>query len=107
MDKLSIGIVKIEYDKEGKVIRANFYPSMNLEADDDLKNQLQTIKNSDQETVKSNASLVMAAWFSKMTDIELADREKYEISTNIISCDKHWDGTIKMCVIEFEFKERA
>lgn len=105
MKNFEIGTVGITYDKQGTATKAEFNPTVGFNLDTNVIKQLASIKQQDPEILKQNAGFVMAAWFSKLNDIELADRDKYEIATEIVSCDRYSDGKIKMCRIRFTFKE--
>lgn len=48
----------------------------------------------------------LAAWFTKMNEIELADRDRYDINSEIVGCDKHPNGSIKKCTLKYTFKLR-
>lgn len=95
-----IGVATIEYNGKGAVVRANFQPIKKFEVD------LSQLKgNEDEKTVRDNAELIMASWFSKVNEIELADRDKFKIESKVLDCRKWPDGTIKKCWIEFYLKE--
>lgn len=95
-----IGTAKIEYDPDGKVIKTQFISQLRLNPLN-LEKQLADIKQGDEEAIKANATLIMAAWFSQVAEIELADREKYKITDKIVECVKFDTGQIKKCSIQF------
>lgn len=102
-NKQEIGIAKIEYDKNGVVTSAEFEPTLKLNNPEALKAELSTIQCGDEPTLKYNADLVLAAWFAKVSDIELADREKYKIESEIVTCAKYPNGLVKSCTMKFFF----
>lgn len=103
-----IGIVTVNYDSEGTVISATFKPTMEIEFDNDLLEQLRNTKSpTEPETVQQNAELALGAWFSKVNEIELADRELYDLVTEVVYCDKHDNGNVATCAIRFIFKLRV
>lgn len=102
-----IGIARIEYNEDGTVKSAIFEPTMKVEAKADTLSPFLSIEdgNSSEEAVKEHAIIALATWFNKMNEIELADREKYTIDTEVVSCEKYPSGSIKICQIEFHFEE--
>lgn len=108
MKDSKIGIVTMEYAQTGKIIQATFAPIMVVELEEELFYQLEEIKpTTDPAVLRSNADLVMASWFTRTNEIELADREKFSIVSDIIDCRKYETGQIKKCVIEYTFKKIA
>lgn len=106
MEKLVIGNVLMMYDEEGNVINAIFDPTMKLDFKEPLSDQLQQIKCSeDVTTVQQNADTIFAGWFSKLNEIELADRTKYEIKSNVLDCEKYPNGKVKKCLIQYVYQE--
>lgn len=106
MKQVEIGRVVLKYNEEGKVVETHFEPTMRIQADQTLLNQLETIKaDKDDKIVKANADLVFANWFNKMNEIELADREKYEVASEITECKKDTKGLVRVCSIRYIFKE--
>jgi uncharacterized protein YdeI (YjbR/CyaY-like superfamily) len=103
---LEIGITTIEYNEDTTVKIAKFTPTMEVSIPDEL---LQKLKESgewkDPEKLKENSDFIFASWFSKMNDIELADREVSEIVSEIIVCEKYPNGNIKKCSMKYIFKE--
>lgn len=76
--KQEIGIATITTNQAGTtVVRASFKPTMQLDACDELIKQLQDCLPAGD--VKSKAETVFAAWFSKLNEVELADRSEYKI----------------------------
>ena len=108
----SIGVVTINYTKTGEVKSSNFTPTLKVEATDEIIEELKKMsKADDADIVVNQAGLVMASFFSKMNEFELADRNKYEIVGKTIECVKYSKSEvkekiqlIKKCVIEFIFK---
>jgi hypothetical protein len=106
MKEQEIGIANIKYKQDGSVFSADFTPSkVNLGGGFGPPNQLLNIKQGTAEEIKNNAELVMASWYSKMNEIELADRNQYEIKGEIIRCDKYPDGAVMQCEVRFVFKQ--
>lgn len=101
---MRIGTVHLEYDELGKLIQAFFNPEIKIEADEDLLTKLSEIKNSDEKNICEQANTLFATWFSKMNEIELADRTEYHIINELVACEKFDSGAIKSCAIEFNFE---
>jgi hypothetical protein len=109
MKPLTLGIVVIKYDENGNVITdgTHFEPTMKLPLNANVEEELKQIQGCDDtETLKHNAEMVLSGWWSKMTEIEFADREKYHIHSEAKSCEKYDNGKIKECTMEISFRER-
>lgn len=103
---VEIGKTVIEYGEDGKVKTAKFEPVITVTADDNLLAQFKAVdSNGDLETLKNNAELVFAAWFSQLSNIELADREQYGIVSEIVNCEYYEPGRIKSCCIKMIFRK--
>lgn len=101
--KTTIGNATILYSREGKATHSFFVPAIHTIPCDVIEAQLLTTTPKTGEQAKEQAQRVLADWFSKVEDIELADRETGEITSTIVSCEK-WDNDIpKSCTIEFVF----
>lgn len=108
MKDLEIGIATLRYDKTGEATHASFESTMLLDFDKDLLKQLERVPDSeDAEAIKQNADLVFAGYFSKLNEIELADREQYEVISEIVNCLKYENGKAKECTIRFLFRQRV
>lgn len=101
-----IGIATLSYTQSGEFINATFKPTMVISVDDNLMKNFEAIDcNKGEQKVKEQAQNVFASWFQAMNDIELADREQYEITTNHAGQTKYWgNGKIKEVSIKFIFK---
>lgn len=107
-DIQDIGKVALTYKEDGTVENVEFRADMSLKLDDPLLRQFGTLTpSSDVDALKSNADLAMAAWFSRMNDFELADREQWVIESRVIHCDKYPSGSVKKCELEYTFKKRT
>lgn len=106
MEKLVIGKAVIEYDTTGKIKSATFEPDVKIDLALTFGTQLQELDGPTPEALKESADRVLSAWFSKMNEIELADRDHYEIASEIVSCDKYPNGSVEKCVLEYIFRER-
>lgn len=103
-----IGIATMVYDTNGKIMNTSFVPLLQIKHSKKLESQLQTVKGSeDAEALNNNAQLVMAAWFSQVDEIELADRDEYEVVSKVLSCEKYQSGRVKTCSIMFIFKRKV
>lgn len=100
-----IGVAVINYSPEGKVLSAGFEPTLKMSFTPELLDQLSGAKSDTAETVRVDSEIIMAAWFSKMNEIELADREEYHIVSTVEECVKYPDGRIKTCKVKFSFKK--
>lgn len=108
MKKKNIGIVTINYDLQGQVTHAEFTPHLKVSLDeDDLLSQLKPVNSDTQaETIKANADMVLGSWFAKITEIELAERDEYQVIGKLRMCDNHPGTSIPAtCVIEYFFEK--
>jgi hypothetical protein len=107
MKLLLIGVASVGYNEEGQVEFANFLPEMQIDLDQRSLNNLKKVVNNstNTETVKENADKVLAHWFSKINDIELAERPQFQVTSEIVNCEKHANGNVKLCVIRYSFSE--
>ena len=100
-NKIDIGIATLRYTKEGELVSAAFEPLMMLKACDKLIDQMKENNNKALGPINAieNAEFIFASWFSKMNEIELADRSEYTITT------EEWkiDETDSTCN-EYKFK---
>lgn len=80
---------------------------MVVELDNITRGELlkQLSENKDEVKVKLSADLVLATWFNDILEIELADRDKYEVKSEVITCEKYDSGNVKLCVIDYYFQE--
>jgi hypothetical protein len=104
---MKIGTVIVNYDQEGNVLEkfTAFVPTMNIPVDKELGKQLIKLKQENNETIlKDNSDLILASWFSKMNEIELADRNSFKIESMIVSCDKYSNGKIRKCILDYYFE---
>lgn len=106
MENLEIGISSIWYDEQGDATRSGFTPLMTLsEEGNDLHQFIDIKSDNDESKMKLQAESIFAAWFQKFNIMELADREKYTISSEIASCEKYPNGGVKKIQFKFIFKE--
>lgn len=105
MKQQEIGVTTLEYDDAGNLITSYFEPTMKVVVDETLLKAIKEVKNSeDSESIKQHAEVALASWFSKMNEIELADRDEWTISSEVKHCEKWPNNKVKKCVIQFEFK---
>ncbi len=106
MKDLELGIAQIEYNEYGQATQATFSPTMKIDIDPTLLQQITDIDVKDNpDIIKENANYVFASWFAKTNEIELADRDHYGIDTEIVDCQKDSNGIVRVCRIKFVFKE--
>lgn len=106
LDGLEIGTSVTSYNEKGEVTYAQFRPKMILDHTKELEEQLKTIKSGDApETLRNNSDVVFAHWFNTLTVIELADREKYKVESEVVHCERHKNGVVMDCYIKYVFKK--
>lgn len=102
----SIGNVQLIYNEQGKLQQGYFTPTMCIKLDKETIEQLYKIPCSkDSNDIKDKAELIMSLWFNKITEIELADRLKYKIESNVKECIMYPNtDKVKSCNIEFSLQ---
>lgn len=106
MEKLVIGKVIIQYDMTGKVTTSSFFPTMKIDLDPALVQLMNSADGLNEQSLKQKADLVLGAWFTKMNEIELSDKYRYVVGSEVVECKKYSGGGIERCVLEYFFKER-
>lgn len=100
-----IGVASIEFDEFGKISNIKFESKIGLEIKDFSTEQLSEILCSDKERVKTGAEVLLASWFSKVTEIELADQNEVIIDSEISNIKYHEDGAVKS--VEIIYKQKS
>jgi hypothetical protein len=98
-----IGAAALEYNENGQLEAAVFHPKIKVNYDD-IKAQLGDCKGKSIDEVKKCAQLLIAAFFSKLSDIELRDVESTEIITDVVKGTRYESGGLKEVELEFIFK---
>lgn len=106
MKTQEIGIVTLDYNEDGVATEATFNPTMKVNLDIKALLQLTAIPaDKSPQHVEDNAGFVLASWFERLNEIELADRDHYRVAPKVIKCDNYPNGRIKHCEIAFNFQE--
>jgi len=95
-----IGTAALEYDEAGHLEAAVFYPKINVTFED-IKAQLGTCTNKNIDEVKQSAELLLAAYFTKINNVELRDMETQPLTLEIAKEVFYLEGGIKSIEIEF------
>ncbi len=103
-----IGHVTTSFDKSGKLIGAEFWPSIKAVADDALMDQFNklTIHQALPIRIRQAGEALISRFFSNATNIELADQEKYFIDSEVVKCDKYRNGVVKSCSVKYFLRSR-
>lgn len=96
-----IGSAKLSYDIDGNIAAAQFQPAVDLVRGEFLK-ELGTCNGKGIDAIKECAQLLLAAFFKKISDIELRDIEKTDIETRVVDVS-HYTSTAEIKTIELEF----
>lgn len=108
MENTEIGIATLEYDDKGNFIAGSFTPIGTQILPKEMAEFGEVSCESGEEKIKEQACNVFAAWFQKMNDIELADREEYKIESDLAQPSEFYpSGGIKKCYIKFTLKKIA
>lgn len=109
MEKLEIGVATISYNEQGVSIAAGFESSVKISAANatPLLQELQSISGTSKENIViEQANLLVGEFFQTIDKIDLADREKFEVVGDKISCTKHANGNIKEVKVKYYFRIR-
>lgn len=102
MKRREIGLVTITYSATGKVVKAQFEPKLQIDFTNDLKAQMKPVDPKDDgDSIKANADLVLASWFSAVNDIELSDRSVERIVSKVLKCERYASGQVMLCQVEY------
>lgn len=112
MKKQKIGTATMYFDDGGTPIRADFDPAIRIsefvdpEVPSPLLDQLINIGGGkSRQTIVASADLVVGAWFSKVDEIELADRDQYRVVGECVVCRKYENGIVRECVVDYYFEK--
>lgn len=105
MKAMDIGTAEIMYAEDGSIESASFSSNMKIEFEQALISQLQPVKNKNVTAIKTNSELVLASFFNTLADIEIDDRGKFHIVSDIKHCDEYPNGDIKRCIMHFSYRE--
>lgn len=100
-----IGTVTIEYNRSGVVTSHKFNPLIKVDNSQELRRELKNVNGENADVLKHNADVIVAAWFSKVNQVELEDREQYSVESEVIACEKYNTGGIKKCVLKYFLKK--
>lgn len=98
--KQVIGTAALEYNEQGQLEAAVFYPKIKVSYDD-VKSQLGDCTNKSIDDIKKCAQLLMATFFNKVSDVELRDMETTKLNTNVVGFNYHNNNLLKEVEIEF------
>jgi hypothetical protein len=105
LSPLDLGYVSIEYNPDGTVREASFVPTMVVPVPPAVHNDLMRVGRIDDiVALQGSADIIMASWFSKVNEIELAERTEYTIKSTISKCVRNEDGRVKNIVIGYRFE---
>lgn len=104
--EIKIGTVSLNYKDNGKLVGAAFSPRINITAEE-LLDQFGNCTNKTVEQVQQTAQLVLASFFSKISDIELRDMETTDIEAKVVNTIRYTHtADIKAIEIDFIYKEK-
>jgi hypothetical protein len=106
MEPLEIGTATIRYNEQGKPTTTGFISNMNLLFTPQLTAQLRSLDGKkDTEQLKKDADLLLGAYFNKIDEVWMANRDEYEIASEIVNCEKYDNGNTKTFSIKYIFRE--
>ncbi len=97
MPSQMIGKVNVSYNKNSNILYTTFIPAFHITERVKTAPELMLPDCKGREDIVRNSILeAMASWFSKSTDIEIADREKYKIDIRTEFSKNFPDGSFKV-----------
>lgn len=100
-----IGTTAIEYDERGCPTSVEFKPVLGVDLDEGLRRQLMEVAGDDGPMrIRTQSELVFAAWANRLSEIELADRERYEVAAELVACEKYDEARVRRCEMRFAFR---
>jgi hypothetical protein len=112
MKTIELGTVTISYNEDGSVNSVVFSPTeidFFHDIGGDFMGDLLRSGGSGARTedkIKADADTVLAAYFSQLNYVELADRDKYVIDSKVTECSKYDNGNVKSCSMLYTFHDR-
>lgn len=88
MDKIEIGQVIVSYNRNTKVTYSKFEPTLKVYK----KHEEPLNCNPDTASIEQSVKEAVSSWFSKVDDVWLADREQYEIKSELVY-SKNYDNS--------------
>lgn len=108
MSNKEIGIAHLYYKENGEFEEADFKPTITVKMSDKLLREFKKIEGgSNTNLIEFDANATLSTWFSEMNMIELADREKFEITSHVDRCIKWPNGKVRSIKIKFYFNEKV
>ncbi len=102
--KEELGIVVLTYDEDGNIKTAGFDPKIQVQVKSSkLKELFEIGSSNDLEVLQLRADTVFAMFIDKINQIELADREKFQVVSEVMLCEKYENGNIKICKLKYFF----
>jgi hypothetical protein len=103
---VEIGVAELRYNEQGSPISAVFTPAVFTSQVAVVKERLMQAAGKNPEDAKQRAQTVLAEWFEHLDSIEMTDREKGYLDSQIVECEKWPDERPKLCKIRFFFVYR-
>lgn len=105
---MKIAEVEIEYSEGGEVVSGSMIAELSPGDIEVAMDQLTKLKpEANGVALAENARVALASLFNRMNEVEMADREKFDITSKVRDCSNHENGMIKRCVIEFALEEKT
>lgn len=106
MENTKIGTATLIFTETGEFKQGSFKPDAISIPSTLLQLDLTQVDRCENvEQVQQKADEVFATWFSRMNEIELADREKYTIKSKVTRCVTFPSGRPQVCEIEYTFEK--
>lgn len=99
--KTEIGIATIICEEDGTIINADFTATMELQNSDKLVDELKKMEGPPED----KAGLIFANWFNKVSEIEMADRDKQKVVTTNLGTTQVPNTTMHSTRFLFTFED--
>lgn len=100
-----LGTVYLYYQPGGDFASGDFIPAQYVPTST-VKDKLKFISGASEDVAKQQSEMIISAWFQQNNNVELADRDKYEIVSKVANCEKWPNGNTKRIGILFYFQKK-
>lgn len=103
MSKAILGTATLKYDTDGELQIGTFKPMIQITKEQIKTSALGKCSNKTIEEVRECAELLLASFFTKVSDIELRDIEKTQLLTEAVYTETYDNGQVKEVKFEFSY----
>lgn len=101
---INVGIITLYFDEDGRYTSGNFVPEEMKIDSASLHERLPFVDGVSQTSMSKSVEVIVSSWFQRMNDMELADRDKYELTTEVVKCEEWPSGSVRKCILSVHLK---